>query len=207
MHAKSSTGYVALSEPHVHKIEVKKSVFIAYAWPTATGSDALALIESHKDLSASHNCFAWRIGAGGNDYRSSDDGEPGGTAGRPILASIEGEDMSDTTVMVTRFFGGTKLGTGGLVRAYGQAARDCLRGAKEEKKTFFKKPRRAIKISISFDFIGKAYQAIDAVAGERIGEEYTTDCVILSCSVNEDDLDSLKNTLMDVTAGKVAIDC
>jgi hypothetical protein len=75
---------------------------------------------------ATHNCWAWRIGG---DYRSSDDGEPAGTAGRPILAAIDGQGFDRVMVVVTRWFGGIKLGAGGLVRAYGGAAAECLRTA------------------------------------------------------------------------------
>src|SRR3546814_18000784 len=75
---------------------------------------------------ATHNCWAWRIG---DDYRSNDDGEPAGTAGRPILAAIDGQGMDRVVVVVTRWFGGIKLGAGGLVRAYGGTAAECLRRA------------------------------------------------------------------------------
>jgi uncharacterized YigZ family protein len=75
---------------------------------------------------ANHHAYAWRLGRGDNDFRYSDDGEPSGSAGRPILKHIDGQDLTDTLVVVSRYFGGTKLGTGGLVRAYGGAAQEVL---------------------------------------------------------------------------------
>src|SRR6185437_8147880 len=87
---------------------------------------ALACLREVADPAATHNCWAWRIGDG---YRFNDDGEPGGTAGRPILQAIDGQQMDGVAVVVTRWYGGTKLGAGGLVRAYGGTAAECLRQA------------------------------------------------------------------------------
>ena len=105
---------------------IKKSLFIVHASPVQTADEALAFIEAHSKADATHNCWAFRIG---EEYRFNDDGEPGGTAGRPILAAIEGRDLTNTVVLVIRYFGGVKLGTGGLVRAYGGTAAKCLHEA------------------------------------------------------------------------------
>ncbi|CAI5514311.1 unnamed protein product, partial [Closterium sp. Naga37s-1] len=86
----------------------------------------MRVLDEVKDPSASHNCWAYKISPA---YRFNDDGEPGGTAGRPILAAIEGAGVDGVMVMVTRYYGGVKLGTGGLVRAYGGAAAGALREA------------------------------------------------------------------------------
>ncbi|MGO1766116.1 thymidylate synthase [Advenella sp. S44] len=106
--------------------EIKKSRFIAHAAPVATGAQALAFFASVGDSGATHNCWAYKTAEG---YRFNDDGEPGGTAGRPILQAIEGKGLTDVAVLVIRYFGGTKLGTGGLVRAYGGCAAKCLDAA------------------------------------------------------------------------------
>jgi len=105
---------------------IKKSRFVAHAAPVADVDAAMAFIARHSVPEASHNCWAYRAG---NAYRFFDDGEPGGTAGRPILQAIEGQDMDRVAVLVVRWFGGVKLGAGGLVRAYGGAAAQCLRAA------------------------------------------------------------------------------
>lgn len=109
--------------------EIKKSRFLALARPVQQPDAALAIIKSLHHADARHHCWAWRMG---EDYRFSDDGEPGGTAGRPILQAIDGRQADQLVVVVIRWFGGIKLGTGGLVRAYGGTAAECLREARYE---------------------------------------------------------------------------
>src|SRR5699024_6278844 len=108
-----------LIEPVTHEAEIKKSRFIARAAPVDDEAAALAFIERVIDPAANQNCWARLIG---DSYRFDDAGEPGGTAGRPILQAIENQGYDRTVVVVTRFFGGIKLGTGGLARAYGGTA-------------------------------------------------------------------------------------
>ena len=115
-----------LAGPCRHQEEIRKSRFLALAAPVESTEQALAFLREAGDPTATHNCWAWRIG---QDYRFNDDGEPGGTAGRPILQAIEGQEMDRVVVVVTRWYGGIKLGAGGLVRAYGGTAAECLRRA------------------------------------------------------------------------------
>jgi len=111
-----------------HSEDIKKSRFLAQAAPVQTPEQALAFVRQVGDPAATHNCWAYRIG---QDYRFNDDGEPGGTAGRPILQAIEGQGIDRAVVVVTRWYGGIKLGAGGLVRAYGGTAAECLRRAEQ----------------------------------------------------------------------------
>lgn len=113
-----------LSAASAHQEDIKKSRFQAYAAPVASVDEAMAFFAAHSDPTATHNCWAYRIGQA---YRFNDDGEPGGTAGRPILQAIEGQGLDRVAVLVVRWFGGVKLGAGGLVRAYGGCAAQCLR--------------------------------------------------------------------------------
>ncbi|PWC40147.1 YigZ family protein [Azospirillum sp. TSO35-2] len=106
--------------------EIKKSRFLAQAGPVGSEEEARRFIAGCGDPDAGHNCWAFRIGT---VHRFSDDGEPGGTAGRPILQAIEGQELDRVAVVVSRWFGGILLGTGGLVRAYGGTASACLRAA------------------------------------------------------------------------------
>lgn len=115
-----------LIKPYSITEEIKKSRFIVNAAPILTPEAASQFIDEISDASATHNCWAWKLG---NQYRFNDDGEPTSTAGRPILAAIEGQDCDQVIVVVTRFFGGIKLGTGGLMRAYGGSASHCLQQA------------------------------------------------------------------------------
>ncbi|CAM5772325.1 IMPACT family member YigZ [Labrys miyagiensis] len=113
-----------LESPVTLEQTIKKSRFIATALPVSDEETVKASIAAHSDPRANHNCWAWRIGA---TYRFNDDGEPGGTAGKPILQAIDGQSLDRTLVIVARWFGGVLLGTGGLARAYGGTAAACLR--------------------------------------------------------------------------------
>ncbi|MDH4986715.1 IMPACT family protein [Aminobacter anthyllidis] len=115
-----------LAQPETFAQDIKKSRFLAVAGPVADEAAAKAFIAAHSDASANHNCWAWRVGQG---YRFSDDGEPSGTAGKPILQALDGQSLDHVAVVVTRWFGGILLGSGGLVRAYGGTAAACLRAA------------------------------------------------------------------------------
>ncbi|MFH7766414.1 IMPACT family protein [Acinetobacter sp. BSP-28] len=103
--------------------DIKKSRFQAIAAPVENEQAVKDFLEVNKDLTTTHQCWAWKIG---HHVRFNDDGEPSGTAGRPILATIEGNQLTNIIVLVNRWFGGIKLGTGGLVRAYGGCAGQCL---------------------------------------------------------------------------------
>ena len=113
------------------EIVEKKSRFIATVRPVKTEEEAKAFIEEMKKKywNATHNVFAYQIGERNELQRFSDDGEPQGTAGMPVLSVLKGEDVKDTAIVVTRYFGGTLLGTGGLVRAYGHSAKEGLLAA------------------------------------------------------------------------------
>lgn len=104
--------------------KIKGSRFIASLRPIAdeAAAEAFCAQVASDFPDARHHCFAWRLGGGGERFRSSDDGEPSGSAGRPILMQLEGHELTNLCCVVTRYFGGTKLGVGGLMRAYGGAA-------------------------------------------------------------------------------------
>lgn len=113
-----------LSDTARYEENIKKSRFLALAAPVKSAAEAMAFFAEHHMSDATHNCWAYRIG---QEYRFNDDGEPGGTAGRPILQAIDGQQCDRVAVLVIRWFGGIKLGSGGLVRAYGGVAAQCLR--------------------------------------------------------------------------------
>jgi len=114
----------ALSGPASLEATVRKSRFLALAQPIRSVQDAAAFLAAHVHADATHHCWAYRVG---DRYRFYDDGEPGGTAGRPILQAIDSQRCDRVVVLVVRWFGGVKLGTGGLARAYGGTAAQCLR--------------------------------------------------------------------------------
>jgi putative IMPACT (imprinted ancient) family translation regulator len=118
---------LTLERPTSLEQTIKKSRFVAKAGPVASEQGAKDFIAAHSDPGANHNCWAWRVG---QSYRSSDDDEPGGTAGKPILQAIDRLSLDNVAVVVSRWFGGVLLGSGGLIRAYGGTAAACLRAGK-----------------------------------------------------------------------------
>ncbi|NNF33700.1 MAG: YigZ family protein [Saprospiraceae bacterium] len=120
--------YISITEPSTGLYREKGSKFLAYAYPVSTEEDLLNHIDLLKKShpKARHYCYAYRLGAGTDVFRANDDGEPSGTAGRPILGAIDSAGLSDIAVVVVRYFGGTKLGASGLIQAYKKAAVDSL---------------------------------------------------------------------------------
>ncbi len=187
-----------LSESFTHAEEIKRSRFIATALPVASPEEALARLEMTRDPEANHNCFAYRIG---DQYRFSDDGEPGGTAGRPILSAIEGQEFDLILVIVTRFFGGTKLGAGGLVRAYGGTAAKCLAAAPRVEI----RRKTTVSIEAPFDAIGAIYAIFDQFSALKMGEEYGEAGIVLTLEIEENRLAEFETALRDATRGRAAI--
>jgi uncharacterized YigZ family protein len=127
----TTDSYLSLSAPGTGEIKDRGSKFIGYAYPVRTEAEALEHLERlrKEHFKARHHCFAWRLGPEGDRFRANDDGEPSGTAGRPILGQIDAAGLTDVAVVVVRYFGGTLLGTSGLIQAYREAAAEALRNA------------------------------------------------------------------------------
>lgn len=123
--------YRTLSAPATGEFKDRGSKFIAYAWQVRSEEEVMTHVEAlrKEHFKARHHCFAWRLGPDGSRFRANDAGEPGGTAGRPILGQIDSFGLTDTVVVVVRYFGGTLLGTSGLINAYREAAAEALRSA------------------------------------------------------------------------------
>jgi uncharacterized YigZ family protein len=139
----------------VSETVVKKSRFIACVAPAPTVSDAVAFVAAASEPDARHNCWAFRVGS--DVTRSSDDGEPSGTAGKPILASIERSGLSHVVVVVVRYFGGIKLGAPGLTRAYSNAASACLKEAPRQRRLV----TTDIQICVPHNSVGSALAIVD----------------------------------------------
>ncbi len=124
----NTDSYCTIASLERAEIAIKSSRFIASAASVATKEEALAYLQDIRKefYDATHNCYAYRLGMGGLNFRFSDDGEPSGTAGRPILFALQKVDISDAVLVVTRYYGGTKLGVGPLARAYAEAAANVL---------------------------------------------------------------------------------
>lgn len=184
-----------LTAPCTYQEDIKKSRFAAYAAPVATIDDAMRFFAEHSDPEATHNCWAYRIG---QEYRFNDDGEPGGTAGRPILQAIEGQDMDRVAVLVVRWYGGIKLGAGGLVRAYGGCAANCLRlGERTEIVDL-----ATVRCACGFAEMALLKSRL-AQAGAAIGQEdYNADGVVLTFTVPRAAVPDLEVTAANITRGR-----
>ena len=174
--------------------EIKKSRFQAFAVPVENEQDVKNFLEENRDLTTTHQCWAWKIG---HQVRFNDDGEPSGTAGRPILATIEGNELTNVLVMVNRWYGGVKLGTGGLVRAYGGCAGQSLLLA--EKIELIEKKVAHFSCQFSEWSIFQYelnQQSID------YQEEYTADGVNVEIQLQVHQIAELRDKIRDVTRGR-----
>jgi len=151
-------NYKTLHKESCDEIIIEKSTFIGYAKPIKTEEEAISFIEEikKKRKDATHNVWAYTVGENMNIQRYSDDGEPQGTAGIPTLEVIKKEDLRDVVVVVTRYFGGVKLGAGGLVRAYTKGAKVGIESAKVVEKVLYNE----VKITIDYNLLGKVQNEI-----------------------------------------------
>ncbi|MFR8236993.1 MAG: YigZ family protein [Dorea sp.] len=185
------------------EIVEKKSRFIATVIPAAEEEEALAFIEAmnKKYWNATHNCFAYVIGERNEIQRCSDDGEPSGTAGKPMLDVLLGEELHNTAVVVTRYFGGTLLGTGGLVRAYSSAVKAGLASSVIITK------KQGIKLEIITEYTGLGkIQYILAEKGMTVLDTLYTDKVEMTVLVPAWELEGLKAAIMEGTNGRVRME-
>lgn len=177
--------------------DIKKSRFIAIAAPVASEDAAKRFIAEHSDATANHNCWAWRIG---QNYRFSDDAEPSGTAGKPILQAIDGQSLDSVAVLVIRWFGGILLGSGGLMRAYGGTAATCLRNAdKAEVIAMF-------ETSIACVFADLALVKARLLAVPHLSiqnESFTAVGADLNLSLPVAEVERVAQMITDITSGRV----
>jgi len=181
------------------EIVEKKSRFIAHVYPVTDESQALEFIETCKKQywDARHNCYAYVIGKKQELQRFSDDGEPSGTAGKPILEVLLGEELHNTLVIVTRYFGGTLLGTGGLVRAYSAATKAGLENSVITEKCLGKK----MLIQTDYNGLGKIQYILAEMDLPILHTEYT-DSVELTALIPVWKLQEFEKRLTEATAGK-----
>jgi len=175
--------------------DVRKSRFLARAAPVESVDAALAFFARVREPDATHNCWAYRIGA---SYRFNDDGEPGGTAGRPILQAIDGQAIDHVAVVVARWFGGIKLGAGGLVRAYGGAAAECLRLAAKSPLV----ERVVVVVRCDFAAAGALRARLAEYEAAKREESADADGVELAIELPAARLDALTQLVRDLTRGR-----
>jgi uncharacterized YigZ family protein len=185
------------------EIVEKKSRFIATIRPVSTQEEALAFVDEmrKKYYDARHNCWAFIVGTSDVTVRSSDDGEPSGTAGRPMLEVLTGSGIHNIAVVVTRYFGGVLLGTGGLVRAYQGAVKEALALCK----TALQRYGVRLKIKTDYNLVGKI-QYILASKNINIEDSVYTEDVELTALVPIEDYDRLRAEITEATSAKAVLE-
>lgn len=185
------------------EIVEKKSRFLGKIKKVETEEEALEFIESIKKQywDARHNCFAYIIGTKGETVRCSDDGEPSGTAGKPMLEVLQNQELRNVVVVVTRYFGGVLLGTGGLVRAYTQATKEALKEAQVATMT----PMSVMTVQTDYNAIGKIKYVLAQEETPVLNEEYAAD-VVVTMAVSQSQKDYMIKKLTEVTNGKAVME-
>lgn len=189
-----------IARPGSHEIAVKKSRFICSLFRAASEDEARAAIDETKRRywDASHNCSAYRIGPNGRFQRSNDDGEPAGTAGAPMLAVLTKRDLTDTVAVVTRYFGGTLLGAGGLIRTYGHSVAEAvdLVGIVE------RRPVTLVAVEAEYADAGRLENALRA-SEYQLGPVTHAAGVTFQIRLHDSELPAFQNWLAEATNGAV----
>jgi len=195
--------YITVSKGGQGEIVEKKSRFIATVRPVSSEEEALAFIAEMKKTywDARHNCSAYIVGIDHPIMRCSDDGEPGQTAGRPMMDVLEGAGLRNVCVVVTRYFGGTLLGTGGLIRAYTAATKAGL----ENSIIADRCPGFSLRVTCDYTLVGKLQYLIGTEGLACAGTDYS-DVVTMEILVPSPDLDRIKKAIIEATNARVTMD-
>lgn len=184
------------------ELKVVGSRFIANLYPVSTKEEIESYLERIRKefYDASHHCYAFRLGANAEQVRAADDGEPSGTAGKPILMVIEGAKLTNVLCVVTRYFGGTKLGTGGLARAYTDAAKLAMEDA--QIKTVYH--MKELRLTYSFDDMSGVERMIAKYGAEKLESIYS-DTVEMRISIRQSFVEVFIKEIIDSFQGRVAV--
>ena len=198
-----ASEYLTIARGGSGEYEEKKSRFLGEAVHVETEEEASEYIAGirKKYYDARHHCYAWVLGEGSERKKSSDDGEPSGTAGQPILRVIEGSGCTNILVIVTRYFGGTLLGTGGLVRAYTQAARAALEDAQTARMCMCRK----LAVTVDYGALDRLLYALRQDGIEPDETEYGAQ-VTLHLTVEEACAEKVEKTATALTSGAAVIE-
>ncbi|GAA4667397.1 YigZ family protein [Streptomyces chumphonensis] len=195
--------YLTVAAPGVHETEVNRSRFRCALAPAATETEARAFVAAIRaeHPTASHHCWAYVLGADGAAQRCGDDGEPGGTAGAPMLQMLLRREVRCTVAVVSRWFGGTKLGAGGLIRAYGGAVGAAL----DAVGTVTRNRLRLATLTVGHDRAGRLENDLRA-AGHRVRDVHYGARVTFEVGLPAADVDTFSAWLADATAGTARLD-
>jgi uncharacterized YigZ family protein len=201
MTEQKARGYVIPAEPHRTELIVVNSRFITSIAFTPTVEEAKAFLASVRAEmpDATHHVYAFRVGHGNSVIEGmSDDGEPSGTAGPPVLAVLRGSEIGDITIVITRYFGGTKLGTGGLVRAYGDSARTGLDSLPVTRKI----EKQVLALDLPYSFYQPVKRLIEQHEGSIDEEDFAGEVTVWA-SFPVDCIEAFSAAVVDITHGTV----
>ena len=184
-----------------HQTKIKASRFIAEVFPLKTEDEVSVILSEIKkrEYTANHHCFAWRIGVGDEEiWRANDDGEPAGTAGKPIYQALVGANLTNVLAVVTRYFGGTKLGKGGLMRAYGGVVQEIVPLLK--KSTFV--PRVSLECICDFEHANLVYRLVETYEARLLDQDYG-ESVTIRLRIKQDRADKFSWELHELSNGLI----
>lgn len=192
-------SYLTIKEAGTYEIEINKSRFICHLKRTDTEEEALDFIDQIKKehWKATHNCSAYTLGMKNEIQRAHDDGEPSGTAGVPMLEILKKRELKKITAVVTRYFGGKKLGAGGLIRAYSGAVNDGVSAVGVVKRQYL----QAVRLTVPYTLSGSVENALRESTYLLNDTEYTEN-VTFVCYVKPDQLDNFISQATDWTSGQ-----
>lgn len=195
--------YVTVAAPGVHETEISRSRFLCALAPAATEAEAQEFVARirKEHPTANHNCFAYVIGAGADVQRASDDGEPGGTAGAPMLQMLMRREVRYAVAVVTRYFGGTKLGAGGLIRAYGGAVGEAL----DALGTVTRRRFRIVTVTVGHERAGRLENDLRATGRDVREVRYGAE-VSIELGLPAAELAAFRAWLADATAGSARVE-
>jgi len=197
-----SDSYYTIGKNNVVTLKVKRSNFIAQAFPVKSDQEILKVLDNVKKkyYNARHHPFAYRIGLEKINFKTNDDGEPAGTAGKPILEVIDKFNLTDVIVIVTRYFGGVKLGVGGLRRSYFNSAEECIKSAKIITRFLYEN----VNLEFEYKFINYVMKQLEE-ENVKIIENESDEKVKLNCEVRLSKTKKLKEDLINITNGTINI--
>ncbi|MFD4228952.1 YigZ family protein [Streptomyces sp. NPDC058545] len=195
--------YRTVARAGVHETEINRSRFICALAPAATEQEAQDFVARirREHPTAGHNCFAYVIGADASVQKASDDGEPGGTAGAPMLQMLMRRETRYVVAVVTRYYGGVKLGAGGLIRAYGGVVGEAL----DELGTITRRRFRLATITVGHQRAGRLENDLRAT-GLAVREVRYAEAVIIEIGLPDSDVESFRSWLADATAGEALLE-
>jgi uncharacterized YigZ family protein len=187
-----------LSSIHSSEEVIKKSTFISIVAPVCSVEKAKEFLQNHSQDDVTHNCWAYKIG---QVYRFNDDGEPSGTAGKPILNAIDGQGFDNTVALVIRHYGGIKLGTGGLMRAYGGGVSRCLQTADFE----FIQDISEIMFKVPFQYIQAVYNLASSIKAEIVSEDFNEQGAIVTLKLLTKNKEMCIEKAINISKGQIMV--